>query len=87
VDGDAQLRLVATTSDSASCFKVVVDSFSIARYNNFSDIAKRAGISDIINFRLEQVITPKRVCFSEEVVRAVCTLTTSSWFLLSAFHA
>jgi hypothetical protein len=39
VGGDAQLLLVATTSDNAiGCFKVVVGSFSIACYNNFLDV-------------------------------------------------
>jgi hypothetical protein len=84
---DAQLLLVATTSDAICCFKAVVGSFSIACYNNFLDVAGRAGISGVINSCLSKVITPSRVCCLEVVVRASCTLTTTSWFLLYAFYA
>jgi hypothetical protein len=43
------------------------------------NVAEAAFLSDVINSRLEQVITPNRACFaSEVVVRPACTLTTTS---------
>ena len=59
---DAQLLLVLTTSDVQRCFEVVVGSFSIVCYNNFLDVAGRAGISDVINFGLEIVIMTTSGC-------------------------
>ena len=41
-------------------------------------VVERVSVSDVINFRLESVIIPKRVCCSEVVVRPACTLTTTS---------
>ena len=40
--------------------------------------AALVSVSDVINFRVGLVITPKRAFFSEVVVRAACTLTTTS---------
>ena len=44
-------------------------------------IVEPVSVSDVINFRLELVIIPRCFC-SEVVVRAACTLTTTS--MLSA---
>ena len=56
---DAQLLYSVNNKWCAmDCFKVVVGSFSIACYNNFLDVAERAGISGVINSRLSKVITP-----------------------------
>ena len=41
-------------------------------------VVERVSVSDVVNFRLETVTIPKRVCCSEVVVRAACTLTTTS---------
>jgi len=54
-------------------------------------VCSRSEISDVINFRLEQVITPRWILCSEVVVCAACTLTTTSmlagmlWRRISVF--
>jgi hypothetical protein len=50
-------------------------------YNNFLDVAGQVLLSEVINFRLGLVITPKRASLSEVVVCAACTLTTTSMLM------
>jgi len=57
-------------------FEVVVDSGRFAATT--SSMLEARFFSDVINFRLELVITPKRAFCSEVVVFAACTLTTTS---------
>jgi len=57
------------------CFEVVVDSEGSAVTTSY--VLEANFCSDVINFRLEQVIIPR--CFRlEVVVCAACTLTTTS---------
>ena len=58
MDVDAQLLLVSTQVTWVEGFfeVVVVSGRSVTTTSR--DVAKRAGISDVINFRLEQLITP-----------------------------
>jgi len=58
------------------CFEVVVDVEGFA--TTTSSMSEVGFFSDVINFRLESVITPRWVSALEVVVCAACTLTTTS---------
>jgi len=60
-------------------FEVVVDSGRSV--TTTSSMLAAVSVSGAINSSLGKVIISKRACLSEVVVRAACTLTTSSIFV------
>jgi len=81
---DVVIRLFPVTTSiqkcacAAVCFVVVVHAeLCCTTPSMLAAIIAEAGfVSDVINFRLESVITPSWLC--SEVVRTACTLTTTS---------
>jgi len=75
VDVDAQLFLVSSTSDSVrrKVSKLLLTAVVFC-YNNFFLCWRRSSVSEVVNSRLDLVITPKRASAFEVVVCAACTL-------------